>query len=338
MNKLFNNVMRSASNAVTKVKGYKYTPKVLMVVGITTIVASGVYACKQTLKLEERIDDAKAEIDHIKELKEDGEYVVNEETGETAEYTDKLYRKDMAYAWAHGLWGIGKLYIVPVVGTVIGVGCVCEGDAINTERVAALTLACTAWSEKFGAYRGNVRREYGDEVDQKMMTGVEVKKNLEMNVIDPETGELKTKTEKKVDVIMDIKNVASPYAIIMNDCAWWREDSNYDEICINAKLSMLQARLSSQHYLYFYDILREFEILDNVNVETIAMAHQTGIIEGYGDGDLRANPINTSLGSEDFFKKILLLDFNCIGGDYVDGKYVSFNDLVSGRCWLDREI
>ena len=96
MNKLFNNVMRSASNAVTKVKGYKYTPKVLMFVGITTIVASGVYACKQTLKLEERIDDAKAEIDHIKELKEDGEYVVNEETGETAEYTDKLYRKDIA--------------------------------------------------------------------------------------------------------------------------------------------------------------------------------------------------------------------------------------------------
>ena len=96
MNKVFNKVMRTAGNAVTKVKGYKYTPKVLMITGLTIIVASGVYACKQTLKLEERIDDAKEEIDHVKDLREKGEYVVNTETGETAEYTDKLYRKDMA--------------------------------------------------------------------------------------------------------------------------------------------------------------------------------------------------------------------------------------------------
>lgn len=330
--------MRTAGNAVTKVKNYKYTPKILMISGITIIIASGVYACKQTLKLEERIDEAKAEIDHVKDLKEQGEYVVDTETGETAEYTDKLYRKDMFYAWTHGIVNVGKLYVIPVTGVIVGSSMVAGGDAINTERIGTLTLACAGWAEKFGAYRGNVIREYGEEADKRMMTGLEVKKNLEMNVIDPETGELINKTEKKVDIISDVRNVASPYAIILNDCAFWREDSNYDEICINAKLNMLQAKLSSRHYLYFYEILSEFEILDRVNLETIAMSHQTGIIEGYGDGDLRANPVPSHLGIEDNFKRILLMDFNCIGGDYVDGEYKSFNDLVAGRYWLNKSL
>lgn len=338
MNKILSNVVKSASQTMVKFKNAKHTPKILLITGVTTVVASGVYACVQTLKVEERIDEAKENIDHIKELKEDGEYVVNTETGETAEYTPSLYRKDMAYAWGNGIWSIAKLYLPSLVGTGIGITMIGGSHKIMADRLAQTTLALTAMSEAYDKYRRNVIREYGAEVDERMRLGLETKKNLEMDVLDPETGELISNKEKKIDVISDVSNVASQYAIILNDCGFWIKDSNYNKICIDARLTNLQNILNRDHYLYYYQILKEFDILDKVSTETIAMAHQTGIIEGFGDGCVQAKVIATHLGVEDYYKSILLMDFNCIGGDYVDGKYKSFNDLVSERRWLDKSL
>ena len=146
MNKILSNVVKSASQTMVKFKNAKHTPKILLITGVTTVVASGVYACVQTLKVEERIDEAKENIDHIKELKEDGEYVVNTETGETAEYTPSLYRKDMAYAWGNGIWSIAKLYLPSLVGTGIGITMIGGSHKIMADRLAQTTLALTAMS------------------------------------------------------------------------------------------------------------------------------------------------------------------------------------------------
>ena len=337
MNKIFSNVVKSASQAMVKVKNAKCTPKVLLVAGVTTVVASGVYACVQTMKLEEKIDDAKAEIDHIKYLKAEGEYIVDEETDETAEYTPALYRKDMFYAWSNGIWSIAKLYLPSLIGTSIGITMIGGSHKIMADRLAQTTLALTAMSEAYDKYRRNVIREYGAEVDERMRLGLETKKNLEREVIDPETGAITIKKEKKLDVL-DIDNKASIYSIILNDCAFWISDSNYNALSIEMRLDAIQRLITRDHYIYFYDILREFEILDKVSDSTKAMSHQTGIIEGFGDGCLNAKLINTHLGTEDSYKEITLMDFNCIGGDYVDGKYESFNDLVYNRRWLDKSL
>lgn len=345
MNKFMSNMTRSVGQAMTKVKNAKGTPKVLLITGVATIVASGIYACVQTLKVEEKIDEAKESIDHVKELKEDGEFVVNTETGETAEYTPALYRKDMFYAWSSGIWSIAKLYIPSVIGTTIGVTMIGSSHKIMADRLTQTTLALTAMSEAYEKYRRNVIREYGEEVDERMRLGLETKKNLEMKVIDPETGEITTVKEKKLDVVADVGNIASPYAIILNDCGFWtnrdKEDCYagvYNESCINARLNILQAKLSARHYISLYQILEEFNALDIVSDKTISMALQTGIVEGFGDGDLRVKVIPTRLGSEDCYRPVLLMDFNCIGGDYVDGEYVPFVDIVGKQLWKSKGI
>lgn len=331
-------IIKPATQAMLKLKNGKNTPKILLAAGVVTVVSSGVYACVQTMKLEDKIDEAKENIDHIKELKEDGEYIVNTETGETADYTPALYRKDMAYAWTSGVWSIAKLYLPSLIGTGIGITMIGGSHKIMADRLAQTTLALTAMSEAYDKYRRNVIREYGPEVDERMRLGLETKKNLEMDVIDPETGELISKKEKKLDVISDVGNIASDYAIILNDCAFWIKDSNYNKICIDARLTNLQNILNRDHYIYFYQILKEFDILDKVSTKTIAMAHQTGIIEGFGDGCLNAKVIDTHLGVEDYYKAILLMDFNCIGGAEVDGEYKTFNELVYERRWLDKSL
>lgn len=324
-----NDILVRAGKAMTKIKNANATPKIMLVTGVITVVGAGVYACKQTLKLEEKVDEFKDTVDHIKDLKEEGEYVVDTESGETAEYTPSLYRKDITYAYLHGIWNIGKLYLPSLVATGVGVTLIGGSNKILTDRLTQTTLTLTAMSEAYNRYRSNVIREYGEEVDLRMRTGLETKKNLEMTVIDPETGELIDKKEKKIDVVGNVTNIASPYAIILNDCGFWTSDANYNTTIIDSTLTILQAQYDRDGYIYLYDIYQAFGALKCVNEQAIAMAHQVGLVKGYGDDDIRINLIPTHLGVEDRFKEILLMDINCCG---------PINDLVSKRAWLDREI
>ena len=323
MNKF--DILKRASKAITKVKNANVTPKILLFAGIGTVVASGVYACKQTMKLEDTIDDTKFAIDHVKYLKSEGKYLVNEETGEEADYTLALYRKDMTYAWGNGIWSIAKLYLPSVIGTGVGIGMICGSNKILTDRLAQTTLALTCMTDAYNKYRSNVIREYGEDVDQRMRLGLETKKNLEMNVIDPETGELITKKEKKIDVITDVSNVASPYAIILNDCGFWTSDPNYNTTIIDNYIRILQAKYDMDGYIYLYDIYEAFGALKSIRPECIAMSHQVGLVKGVGDDDIRINLVPTHLGSEDHFKDVLLMDINCCG---------PINDLVAKRAWV----
>ena len=108
--KPFGKIAAKAGKTLTKIRNANGTPKVMLISGVGLVVGSGIFACVKTMKLEERVDEMKENIDHVKELKEAGEYVVDVDTQETAEYTPKLYRKDLTYAYGQGIWSIAKLY------------------------------------------------------------------------------------------------------------------------------------------------------------------------------------------------------------------------------------
>lgn len=322
--KPFSKFAVGAGKTLNKIKNAKGTTKVMLITGVGLVVGSGIFACYRTLKLEERVDEMKENIDHVKELQEAGEYVVNVETQEKAEYTPALYRKDLTYAYGQGIWSITKLYLPSLIGTGVGIALIGGSNKILNDRLTQTTLALTCMSESFVKYRNNVKREYGEEVDQRMLTGLETKKNLEMRVIDPETGELIDKKEKKVDVISDVSNIASPYAIILNDCNFWTSDSDYNVAAIDSYIRILQAQYDRDGYIYLYDIYKAFGALQSINPAAIAMSHQCGLVKGYGDDDIRVNLVPSHLGSEDYYKDILLMDINCCG---------PINELVASRAW-----
>ena len=334
MNKLFANVGTKLTTVAKQVKDAPATPKVMLITGITAIVGGGVWACVQTLKLEDKVDEAKSAIDHVKDLKAAGEYVVNAETDETAEYTPALYRKDLTWIYGRSILTIGKLYLPSVIATGVGIALVTGSNKILSDRLTQTSLALSAMTGAFDKYRKNVIADQGEEADQRYMLGYETKKNLEMNVIDPETGEIKTHKEKKIDVIEDVSNIASPYAFILNDCNFWTSDINYNQNYIDGSLNILQAKYDRDGFIYYYDILKQFGGLECVNAQTLAMSHQTGLIKGISDDDLRVKLIPRFLGSELAYKDILLMDVNCIGGTYKsNGEYLTFNDLVAGKYW-----
>ena len=320
-------VLEKVGKTVTNVKNAKGTPKVMLITGVVTIIGAGVYACVQTLKLEDRVDEMKDNIDHVKSLKDAGEYIVDAETDETAEYTPALYRKDLTHAYLGGIWSIGKLYLPSFIVTGVGVALIGGSHKILNDRLTQTTLALTCMSDAFNKYRKNVITDQGEEADQRYLCGLETKKNVELQVIDPETGELVTKKEKKLDVISDVSNIASPYAIILNDCGMWTSDANYNTRAIDSYLNILQAQYDRDNYIYLYDIYKAFGALDTLSPRAIAMSHQCGLVKGYADDEIRINLISSHLGSEDVFKDVLLMDINCCG---------VINDLVADRAWLDK--
>lgn len=324
--------------ALTKIRNAKGTPKAMMIGGVSVIVASGVLACVRTMKLEGIVDEVRDNVEECKSFKEDGEHCFNPNTGETEEYTPAMYRKDVTHIWFKGAKEVAKLYLPSILGTGIGIAMVSGSHKIMDDRLTQTTLAFTCLSESFQKYRQNVIFDQGEEADKRYMIGLETKRNLEMNVIDPETGEVKTIKEKKIDLINDVSRIASPYAVILSDAKWWTSDLNYNTCHINAFLRILQADLDMNNYLYLYDVYKAYGMIQYLSPEAIAMSHQVGWIKGYGDDDIRISPISTHLGSEDLFSDRFLVDFNCIGGDYIDGKYVCFNDLVRGRHWLDKSL
>ena len=331
MNKLVSNFGKRIVKAGSAIKNAPKTPKVMMITGVTAIVGAGVFACVQTTKLGDKLDDAKEDIDHVKDLKEAGEYVVDTKTGETEEYTDKLYRKDLTYSYVKAGTSIAKLYLPSLLVTGVGIALVGGSHKILSDRLTQTSLALTCMSEAFNKYRHNVIEDQGEEADRRYMTGMQTKKNLEMNVIDPETGEIVTKKEKKIDVVGNVGDIASPYAIILNDCRFWTSDPNYNTSAIDSYLNILQAQYDRDGYIYLYDIWAAFGGLQAISPKAIAMSHQVGLVKGVGDDDIRVNLIPTHLGSEDadygeIYKEVLLMDINCCG---------PINDLVAKRAWKD---
>lgn len=161
-------LQRSLSRSVLQLQ--KYSPQILTAVGIAGLVASGVIAAKNTLKLETTLDDARIRLDAVKDHEESTQADVNK-------------------AVVKNVVELGKLYWFPVTLASASVVSILVGHKILHERNLALIAAYKGLEQAFAEYRKRVVEEYGEETDQKFRYGVR-----DVTVVDEETGK-KTKTQ-----------------------------------------------------------------------------------------------------------------------------------------------
>ena len=97
------NVGTTLKTAVSKggLKIKKYSPEILMVVGITGVVGAAVLACKATLKCEDLIDEHDGKMKIVQEAREK----FDEE-----KYSDEDYKKDILVVKTQTAVNIVKLY------------------------------------------------------------------------------------------------------------------------------------------------------------------------------------------------------------------------------------
>ena len=256
--KFMNNVTRTVNRAGLKVK--KYSPEILLVVGVAGVVTSAVMACKATTKLNPALENAKYEIDAVHKAKESGEVVVaiDEHTGEVTmdKYTEEDYKKDIAVVYIKNAAKIGKLYAPSVVLGVTSIACILASNNIIRKRNVALAAAYNVVDSSFKEYRSRVVERFGEELDRELKYNIKTKEIEEVVVNEDGT---ETVVKKNVQVVDP--NGISEYARFFDEyCRGWDKDAALNLFFLRQVQSYCNDKLKADGHLFLNDVYKELGI------------------------------------------------------------------------------
>ena len=173
----------------------KYSPEILVTVGIVGVITSTVMACKATTKAHEVLDKAKEKKDKIDEAMD---YANSRIDFDENDYTEKDRKKDLVLVYTQTGVDFAKLYGPSVILGTLSIGCILGAQHILRKRNLALVAAYAVLDDSFKKYRSRVIADAGEEKDLEYQYGVKEEK-VETVVVDEATGKSKkVKSTKKV--------------------------------------------------------------------------------------------------------------------------------------------
>lgn len=227
----------------------KHSPEILVATGVIGGVASAVMACKATLKVNDILEDTRAQVETIHEVAENG-------GANGVEYTDEDCKKDLAIVYAKTGVELVKLYAPSVILGAMSVTSILASHKIMRTRNVALAAAYTAVDKGFKEYRGRVVERFGENIDRELKYGIKAEKITETEV-DPETGKEK-KVKKTVDVIDPVTG-CSVYAKFFDEASHcWEKDAQTNLFFLRAQEQYANDLLKARGHLYLnevYDML-----------------------------------------------------------------------------------
>lgn len=239
-------VSRTFHRAAFQIK--KHSPEILVAAGVIGTVASGVLACKATLKVNEVVGNAKDDINKIHEATKRGY------TNAGEEYIEEDAKKDLALVYAQTGVKLVKLYGPAVVLGAASIGCMLTSHNIMRKRNVALAAAYTTLDKGFKAYRGRVIERFGEDMDRELKYNIKAKE-IEERVVD-ENGNEKI-VAKSINVIDP--NHYSPYSIVFDDGnIGWDKDPELTKYFLIQQQNYANELLKSKGHLFLnevYDML-----------------------------------------------------------------------------------
>lgn len=280
------NVTRFLGGAQLALK--KYSPTILLVVGIGTGVATVVTACKSTLKIQPKMNEHKKEIEAIKEK------------------TEENNKKELTAAYVSTVKDVAKEYAVPAGLGLISVASILGSHHILNGRVVGLTAAYTTCKNSFDDYRKRIIEKFGEDADENAKFGVEKK-----TVPDEED----PKKEKTVRVPDQVANV-SPYACFYdNGSKGWSKDAYSRLVFLMAQQKEANRRLYNRGHIFLNEV---YDMLGHPRTSAGAIVGWR--LNGDGDGYVDFGFLDSANElTRDFVNGIeeaILLDFNVDGVIY----------------------
>ena len=288
----------------------KHSPEILMVAGVIGTVAGAVMACKETLELEDVLDECKQEKMELEE-----QYAMCEE------YSEDALKKDQVKLTIKQAAKIVKLYAPSVIMEVTSIGVIFASNDIMRKRNASMAAAYATLNSMYKRYRQNVIESYGEEVDNDMRFGVKHEKVTEID----EDG-----NKVKIDArIVDLDNTAlaiSDYSrFFQAGCKGFDASSGrYNLLYLKGIQAMFNNKLIADGYVMLNDVYRE------LGFDTIPEGWSIGWV--YDE----ANPIgdnyidfglyearNKNQRAVNDWEPVILMDFNVDGNLYEDPKLYS---------------
>ena len=247
MNKL--TIMNKVAQ-VTKKSGLKFrkhSPEILVVSGVVGVVASAVWACKATTKLDAVLEEPKAQIEKIHVLIEHPDMIP-----EGKEYTEEDSKKDLAIVYTQSALKVVKLYAGPVILGTVSIAAILGGHNILRGRNVALAAAYATLDSSFKDYRNEVVDRFGKEVDYQLKHKLHAEEITE-KVEDPETGKIK-KVKKTVLVKKDDAREDGYSRLFDAACPNWVNDPNLNRSFLSAAQSYYNDKLHGIGYVFLSDI------------------------------------------------------------------------------------
>lgn len=288
----------------------KHSPEILMVAGVIGTVAGAVMACKETLELEDVLDECKQEKMELEE-----QYAMCEE------YSEDALKKDQVKLTIKQAVKIVKLYAPSVIMEATSIGVIFASNDIMRKRNASMAAAYATLNSMYKRYRQNVIESYGEEVDKDMRFGVKHEKVTEID----EDG-----NKVKVDArIVDLDNTAlaiSDYSrFFQMGCKGFDASSGrYNLLYLKGIQAMFNNKLIADGYVMLNDVYRE------LGFDTIPEGWSIGWVydeenpigDNYIDFGLY-EARNKNQRAVNGWEPVILMDFNVDGNLYEDPKLYS---------------
>lgn len=222
----------------------KYSPEILVVAGIAGGIASAVLACKATTKAGDILDDFHEQMDKVHKVSE----------MEDVDYTEQDLKKDTTIVYANTAVKFAKLYAPSVILGVASITSILAGHNIIRKRNAAITAAYMAVDKSFKEYRGRVVDRFGENLDRELKYGIKAEE-IETEVVDPETGEVKTEKE--------IVNVATADHDEFTRCfaegnLGWTKNAELNKMTVLRLQDWANDKLRTQGHLFLNEVYDMF--------------------------------------------------------------------------------
>lgn len=241
---IMNQLNRTFGRTGLKLK--KYSPEILVGVGVVGTVASAVMACKATLKIDDALEETKNNLEKTRG------YV--EEHGYSDKYTEEDHKKDTTIIYARGGLELVKLYAPAVILGTVSITAILAGHNVLRKRNVALAAAYATIDKGFKEYRGRVVEKFGKELDKELKYNIKAKE-IEETVVDDKG---KEKTVKKTVNVAD-PNLCSDYARFFDDgCTGWTKDPEFNLMFLKDQQRFANDLLKSKGHLFLnevYDML-----------------------------------------------------------------------------------
>lgn len=287
----------------TKLGIKKHSPEILVVTGIGTGIIAAIVACKQTIKANDIVAEARKNLQNIEDVKE---LAANNEV----EYTEENEQEDRKTIGMQVAVGMVKTYALPVGLGVLSITCILAGHHILKKRNVALAAAYSALSTDFMNYRKRVVDKYGKDVDFMLKNGLE-KQIVANQVVDPETGEVK---ETKEEVLTYEGDKLSQYARVFDEVGstQWTPSADHNRAFLLMEQNYFNERIRTRGYIFLNEVYERLGFRPTKAGSVVGWVYQNADYEGIDFGIFTAHTQKAAEFLEGTEPSIIL-DFNVQG-------------------------
>lgn len=254
-------VTRTAAKAKDK------APDLLMGFGVVGVIGGTVMACKASMDIPEIMKDYREKKAAILDGTEDGEMSAEQ-------------KKELRSLRVQTGITIGKKYAGPVTVEALSLTGMCTSHKMLKKINTELGVAYMGLYNGFNAYRQNVRDAYGEEADEKMLTGY----REETVVVQDENGNSETKTVKVYP-----NKMPSPYAryFCYGEASGAEKNIDYNERFAEIQENTARRFLRTNRKMMLNDVYDLFGIKHSVAGNRVGWVYDPVNPSGDNDVNLR---------------------------------------------------